>query len=175
MKKNKFQHYNLILLILHIVYKEALIDTLSYDNERIFKTPFHLNYFKASVKEVKSLRNCVTIAILFALQLCAKFIPLPSPSLNEALGGGLPRKRITILSGVESAGKTGTLLEAIALQQKKDPNFFALWLESEDSLDPDFMDMLGVDQSRFTLVMHDKERGAEVVIDELLALAETGI
>ena len=108
-------------------------------------------------------------------QLKIKFIPLPSPSLNEALGGGLPRKRITILSGVESAGKTGTLLEAIALQQKKDPNFFALWLESEDSLDPDFMDMLGVDQSRFTLVMHDKERGAEVVIDELLALAETGI
>lgn len=108
-------------------------------------------------------------------QLRIKFIPLPSPTLNEALGGGIPRKRITILSGVESAGKTGSLLETIAIQQKKDPNFFALWLESEGSLDPDFMDMLGVDQKRFTLVTHDKERGAEIAIDELLALAETGI
>lgn len=53
-------------------------------------------------------------------QFKIKFIPFPSPTLNEALGGGLPRKRITILSGNEAAGKTGTLLETIALEQKKD-------------------------------------------------------
>lgn len=108
-------------------------------------------------------------------QLTMEFIPLPSPTLNEALGGGLPRKRVTIISGVEAAGKTGTLLETIALNQKKDPAFTALWLESEDSLDPGFMEMLGLDMNRLVIVMHDKERGAEVALDELIAMAETGI
>ena len=108
-------------------------------------------------------------------QFKIKFIPFPSPTLNEALGGGLPRKRITILSGNEAAGKTGTLLETIALEQKKDPNFMALWMESEGSLDVEFMEMLGIDMDRITIVMHDKDRGAEQCIDELLALAETNL
>ena len=107
-------------------------------------------------------------------QFKIKFIPFPSPTLNEALGGGLPRKRITILSGNEAAGKTGTLLEIIAIQQKN-PNFMALWMESEGSLDVEFMEMLGIDMDRITIVMHDKDRGAEQCIDELLALAETNL
>ena len=106
-------------------------------------------------------------------QLTMEFIELPSPTLNEALGGGIPRKRVTIISGVEAAGKTGTLLETIAINQKKDPAFMALWLESEDSLDPGFMKMLGLDMDRLVIVMHDKERGAEVALDELIAMAET--
>lgn len=108
-------------------------------------------------------------------QLKIKFIKLPSEALNDAIGGGLPRKRVTILSGVESSGKTGTLLETIAINQREDDTFTALWLESEDSLDPDFMEMLGIDFNRFVLVMHDKDRGAEVCLDEALAMAETGI
>ena len=108
-------------------------------------------------------------------QFKIKFIPFPSPTLNEALGGGLPRKRITILSGNEAAGKTGTLLEIIALEQQKNQNFMALWMESEGSLDVEFMEMLGIDMDRITIVMHDKDRGAEQCIDELLALAETNL
>lgn len=78
----------IVLLLLKIKYKDALIDTTPYDNKTIFRTPFHLNYVKLSAKEMKSLRNCVTIAILFALQLCAKFIPLPSGFGNLGLGIG---------------------------------------------------------------------------------------
>lgn len=108
-------------------------------------------------------------------QLKIKFIKLPSEALNDAIGGGLPRKRVTILSGMESSGKTGTLLETIAINQREDETFTALWLESEDSLDPDFMEMLGIDFNRFVLVMHDKDRGAEVCLDESIAMAESGV
>ena len=52
-------------------------------------------------------------------QLKIKYIPFPSPNLNKSIGGGLPRKKITILSGQEASGKTGTLLELIAKQQEK--------------------------------------------------------
>ncbi len=107
-------------------------------------------------------------------QLSLTFIPLPSPTLNEAIGGGIPRKRVTIISGVEAAGKTGTLLETIAKNQKDNPEFCALWLESEDSLDMNFMEMLGIDFDRLVIVMHDKDRGAEVALDELLAIVEAG-
>ena len=51
----------------------------------------------------------------------------------------------------------------------------ALWMESEGSLDVEFMEMLGIDMDRITIVMHDKDRGAEQCIDELLALAETNL
>lgn len=105
-------------------------------------------------------------------QLTIEFIETPSVELNDAIGGGYPRRRVTIVSGVESAGKTGNLLETIALNQKKDPAFVALWCESEDSLDIEFMNMLGVDLDRFVIVMHDKDRGAEVVLDELIAMLE---
>lgn len=105
-------------------------------------------------------------------QLTIEFIPTPSLELNEAIGGGYPRRRVTILSGVESAGKTGNLLETIAYNQKRDPGFVALWCESEDSLDINFMEMLGIDFDRLVIVMHDKDRGAEVVLDELIAMIE---
>lgn len=115
----------IILLILHIVYKEALIDTLPYDNERIFKTPFHLNYFKVSVKEVKSLRNCVTIAILFALQLCAKFIPLPSGFGNLGLGiGYLVFSIISMLYGPIAGITIGFCSDIIGYIVKPDGVFF---------------------------------------------------
>lgn len=106
-------------------------------------------------------------------QLKIKYIPFPSPNLNKSIGGGLPRKKITILSGQEASGKTGTLLELIAKQQKN-PDFYALWLESEDSFDPEFAKMLGVDLSRFHIIMYDKDRGAEATLDELISILEAG-
>ena len=38
-------------------------------------------------------------------KLTIKFIPTPSLDLNEALGGGFPRSRMTIVSGKEDSGK----------------------------------------------------------------------
>lgn len=39
-------------------------------------------------------------------KLTIKFIPTPSLDLNDALGGGFPRARMTIVSGLSDSGKS---------------------------------------------------------------------
>lgn len=78
----------LILGILSFKLKDNIIDKVEYDNLNIYKTPFHLNYIKSSFKELKSVKNMVTISILFALMMCSKFISLPSGFSNLGIGIG---------------------------------------------------------------------------------------
>jgi len=64
-----------------------------------------------------------------------KFFATPVAAVNEALGGGLAVGRNILISGGEDTGKTGFCLATIGYQMQLDPNFIALWVESEDSLD----------------------------------------
>lgn len=59
---------------------------LIYNNETIFRTPFHKNYFKKSVGHFKVLKDIVTIALLFAIMLALKAIKIPSGFGNLGLG-----------------------------------------------------------------------------------------
>ena len=63
------------------------------------------------------------------------YIPTPIHALNEALGGGLPAKGMVLIAGQPDSGKTGFLLNTIGERQQADPDFVALWIESEESLD----------------------------------------
>lgn len=68
----------LIVLVLVIVKKEKAIDRLQYDNDRIYKYPFHLSYWKKSLNELKTLKKVVMLAMLFAMMQVVRLIPLPS-------------------------------------------------------------------------------------------------
>ena len=88
-------------------------------------------------------------------KLKAKFIPTPSMNLNEAIGGGWPVGNISIVCGEEDSGKTAILLETIGKNQKENPDFVAVWLESEASLKDNTLSMFGMDPDRFILIDTD--------------------
>ena len=82
-----------------------------------------------------------------------KYISTPVPALNEALGGGLPRGHMTLIAGRSDSGKTAFCLNTIGDAMKRDKDFIALWVESEDSIDIDQVAALyGIDLDRFYCV-----------------------
>lgn len=104
-----------------------------------------------------------------------KFIPTPSLNVNEATGGGFPRRRMTIVAGLPDSGKTSLCLETIALNQKKDPNFVAGWLESENSLQKEYVcETFGIDPDRFFFIEHDRDGAGERALDLVEAVLATG-
>lgn len=77
-----------LVLIFYIIKKEDMLDSVEYDNENVFKTIFHKNYFKKCIEPFKDIKSVITMSILLALMLAAKFIHLPSGfgSLGISLG-----------------------------------------------------------------------------------------
>lgn len=67
-----------------------------------------------------------------------------SLSLDVILGGGFPANQWCEVIGLESSGKTATLLKMIAANQKADPAFTVLWVAAEH-FDSDQAEALGVD------------------------------
>ncbi len=49
-----------------------------FDNETVFKTPFHKAYWKNAASELKSVKKLVIMALLLGLTLVSKLIVLPS-------------------------------------------------------------------------------------------------
>lgn len=108
-------------------------------------------------------------------RLKAKFIKTPSMNINEAFGGGWPVGNISIVCGMEDSGKTGILLETIALNQRENPDFVALWLESEASLKNTTLDMFGIDRDRFIIIEHDRDGAGEEAINRIEAYLAAGV
>lgn len=110
-----------------------------------------------------------------ANSLTVKFIPTPNDDLNEAVGGGFPVGRTTIISGLPDSGKTSLALETIGLQMKKDPNFTCLWLESENSLEMEYITkVFGIVPSRFVVIETTLKDGGERALDQAASLLRTG-
>lgn len=108
-------------------------------------------------------------------RLKIKFIPTPSLELNEATGGGFPRRRCSIITGKEDSGKTSLVLETIAKNQKEDPNFVAGWLETENSLEEDYIiNTFSIDPERFFLIPMDTTVGAEKTLDIVQSIIAAG-
>lgn len=108
-------------------------------------------------------------------KLKAKFIETPSMNVNEALGGGWPIGNISIVTGKEDSGKTAILLETIGKHHKENPDFVAIWLESEASLKDRTLDMFGIDRERFILIEHDREGAGEEAINRIEAYLAAGV
>lgn len=118
-------------------------------------------------------RMGVNEEILDALSI--KFIPTPSRELNAAVGGGLPRRRCTIITGISDSGKTSLVLETAAMNMKADPNFVTAWLESEHSLEKDYIcNTFGIDPDRFFYIKFDPSLGAEETLDLVQSVLESG-
>jgi hypothetical protein len=93
-------------------------------------------------------------------------LPTGLPLLDEALGGGLPRGRITELAGRRSTGRTG-LACAIAARATAAGETIA-WIDPADALDPDAAAKAGMELGRTLWVRPrstgDALRAAEIVL-----------
>nr|DAV25098.1 MAG TPA: Protein recA [Caudoviricetes sp.] len=108
-------------------------------------------------------------------KLKAKFISTPSMNVNEAIGGGWPVGNISIVTGKEDSGKTAILLETIGKHHRENPDFVAIWLESEASLKERTLDMFGIDRERFILIEHDRDGAGEEAINRIEAYLAAGV
>ena len=90
-KEAKIKYYSIWVgsfilgtLILGLLFVYIYVDKLNlsihkeYDNKEIYRTPFHEAYFTDSIKYLKNMKSLVMIAIIMALVLICKFIPIPS-------------------------------------------------------------------------------------------------
>lgn len=59
-----------------------------YDNDEIYRTPFHLSYFKKSLEAFKNVKSLVTIALLLGLVIISKFLRIPSGFSDLGIGFG---------------------------------------------------------------------------------------
>ena len=71
------------------------------------------------------------------------------PALDKLLGGGIPKKRLTLLTGQSNAGKSYLASQAVANVQKSGGT--TVWLDSEMSWDRDWMQKCGVDTDNILL------------------------
>lgn len=108
-------------------------------------------------------------------QLSIEFIKTPNDNLNAAIGGGFPKGRLSIITGLSDAGKTGLALETIGLEQQRNPDFMALWLESEQSLNLEYMvDQFHIDPKRFIFIRMT-EAGGEDALDKCIAILKAKV
>ena len=99
------------------------------------------------------------------------FIETPSMKLNNAIGGGVPRGKFTLVSGEQDSGKTMLLLETMAKGIIEDPEFVGVWFESEDSLENTSIEMFGItekEQKERFVFMKTGSIPAESVLQRLM-------
>lgn len=102
-------------------------------------------------------------------KLTITYIPFPSHRVNAAIGGGLPIGKITQITGEQDSGKTVGLLELIADEQKRNPDFIAAWLETENSLNDDHFELFGIDRSRFLVIPYEDGGAGEECVEQIRA------
>lgn len=93
-------------------------------------------------------------------------IPTGSISLDLALGGGIPKGRITEIYGPESSGKTTLTLHAIAECQKKGGT--AAFIDAEHALDPVYAAKIGVNTEELLVSQPDNGEQALEIVDTLV-------
>ena len=72
-------------------------------------------------------------------------------AFDVAMTGGLPVNQWTEVIGNESSGKTTFVMKSLADAQRRDEEFFCVWVASE-SFDPRQAEMCGVDMDRVYLI-----------------------
>lgn len=90
------------------------------------------------------------------------WIPTGFSQLNKILGGGIPTRKITEISGVFSVGKSTLALQIVAQAQRLGMD--CLYADTEYSFTEDYAEKLGVDIKLLDLL---QERYAETVLDEI--------
>jgi len=88
-----------------------------------------------------------------------------SISLDNALGGGIPKGRVTEIYGPESSGKTTLALHMIAEAQKAGGS--AAFIDAEHALDPEYAKKIGVNTDDLLISQPDNGEQALEIVETL--------
>lgn len=91
-----------------------------------------------------------------------QWVPTRYTQLDKILGGGIPLRRITEISGKYGVGKSTLAYAVIAAAQKE--KLDTLWADTEFSFGDDYAEMNGVEPAQLDLI---QEHLAEDVLDML--------
>ncbi|GAG10484.1 unnamed protein product, partial [marine sediment metagenome] len=94
-----------------------------------------------------------------------KTISTGSISLDQALGDGVPRGRVTEIYGPESSGKTTLALHIIAEAQKAGGT--AAFIDAEHALDPEYAKRIGVNIDDLLISQPDNGEQALEIVETL--------
>jgi recombination protein RecA len=100
-------------------------------------------------------------------------IPTGVMKLDAAIGGGIPRGRITEIYGKEAGGKTTLALHTVARAQQAGLN--VAYLDLEQTLDPTYMATLGVDWDSLLLSQPDYAEQVFETMEKLVVTGEVGL
>ena len=130
---------------------------------------------KVNKKYGKAIMGRIGANPKIADRLAVKWIPTACPDLNVAVGGGLPRRRCTLIAGLPDSGKTSLILETIGKEMQRDEDFIACWVESENSLDKEYIcNTFHIDEDRLVFIPVDSGTSAEDILDILYETMKTG-
>lgn len=130
----------------------------------------------ALMNKINSTMKTNAINVLGDIQeeMKIKFFKTPSHEVNAMLGSGIPKGKIVEFYGQASSGKTSLALEIIAKAQSEDENLMCAWLETEGSLDTEYLDYFNIDQNRMVIIRQSDELAAEKCMDILRSIIGSG-
>jgi recombination protein RecA len=97
-------------------------------------------------------------------------LELPSLGINLSTGGGLGYRRLSLIWGNQSAGKSGLCLQAIAKAQEEGK--LCAWIDAEKAYDAEWAEKLGVDNSKLILSTTGSTSHMTEVVSDLM---ESGV
>ena len=107
--------------------------------------------------------------------LNVEVVPTGILSLDDILGGGIPKGRIIEIYGPESSGKTTLTLHAAAAFQRILPNDPVAFIDAEHALDPVYAEAIGVDMEKLLLAQPDNGEQALEIVDDLVRSGKIGL
>lgn len=97
-----------------------------------------------------------------------EWVPTGSPSLDYALGGGVPKGKVIEIHGASSGGKS-TIALTIARQFQKELPGMTLYIDLERTTTKEYAESIGLDTSRMLLASPVTGEDAIDVMEELLS------
>jgi len=97
-------------------------------------------------------------------------IPFGIPQLDKLTGGGIPKKRFTLLTGQPSGGKSYLAMKAVESVQKSGGT--AVWVDTEMSLDEAWFRKCGVNPD---LLLASQPASGEAAIEVVKSVMEAGV
>lgn len=102
--------------------------------------------------------------------LVVRRIPIGIPQLDAILNGGLPRRRVTVLTGQYSSCKS--FLIQMAMKEALDKGLQVAYIDAEQSYDPEWWAQCGIPLDK---VLVSQPTTGEEAIDVVVALAHAGV
>jgi len=97
-------------------------------------------------------------------------IPFDIPALDKLTGGGIPKKRFTLIYGPTNVGKSYLASQVVVNAQKQDG--IAAWIDTELSWDSEWMQKCGIDTSK--IVVSQPTHGEEA-FETIRSLMQSGV